>query len=112
MLHHMNLNPEPFEMIVNHEKCIELRLNDEKRRKIRTGDTIVFANTADPDQRIYARVTALYQYPSYEELFEHVFLTDCGYPDGISIAEAAKQMEEYYPAEKIRKYGVLGIRIE
>ena len=45
MTHQMQLQPEPFDMIKSDEKTIELRLYDEKRRKIRIGDEIVFTNT-------------------------------------------------------------------
>ena len=45
MIHKMNLNPEPFEMIRNDQKTIELRLNDEKRRMINVGDMIEFTQT-------------------------------------------------------------------
>ena len=45
MTHFMQLQPSPFEMIRNGTKTIELRLYDEKRRKIRIGDTISFTNT-------------------------------------------------------------------
>ena len=41
MKHYINLNPEPFEMIRSGKKTIELRLNDEKRKTISVGDTIV-----------------------------------------------------------------------
>ena len=33
-LHKMKLNAEPFDMIKQGEKTIELRLNDEKRRQV------------------------------------------------------------------------------
>ena len=45
MNHNMNLSPVPFEMIKSGQKTIELRLNDEKRQRIKTGDTIIFSNT-------------------------------------------------------------------
>ena len=38
----MKLDKEPFEKIKSGEKTIELSLYDEKRRKIREGDIIVF----------------------------------------------------------------------
>ncbi|MBQ1852397.1 MAG: ASCH domain-containing protein, partial [Lachnospiraceae bacterium] len=38
----MQLQPEPFDLIKSGAKTIELRLYDEKRRKIRIGDEIVF----------------------------------------------------------------------
>ena len=39
MIHYMNLNPQPFEMIAAGRKTIELRLLDEKRKQIQAGDT-------------------------------------------------------------------------
>ena len=45
MTHQMQLQPEPFSMIKSGVKTIELRLYDEKRRKIRIGDEILFTNT-------------------------------------------------------------------
>ena len=41
----MKLNASPFEMIKSGVKSIELRLYDEKRQKIKIGDTIIFTNT-------------------------------------------------------------------
>ena len=38
MEHTMNLNAHPFEMMRSGKKTIELRLYDEKRRKISVGD--------------------------------------------------------------------------
>ena len=42
MKHNMRLNHDPFVLIEKGSKTIELRLNDEKRSKIKVGDTIVF----------------------------------------------------------------------
>ena len=42
MTHIMRLNPLPFKMIASGEKTIELRLNDEKRRKLNRKDLITF----------------------------------------------------------------------
>ena len=35
MTHYMNLSPSPFSKIADGSKTIELRLNDEKRQKIK-----------------------------------------------------------------------------
>ena len=45
MTHNMQLKPEPFAMIKDGTKTIELRLYDEKRRNIKVGDRIVFTDT-------------------------------------------------------------------
>lgn len=38
----MKLKPKYYDFILNGTKRIEIRLNDEKRRKIKIGDTIRF----------------------------------------------------------------------
>ena len=43
--HSMKLKPLPFAAIQSGKKVLELRLNDEKRQKIKIGDTIVFTQT-------------------------------------------------------------------
>lgn len=45
MEHTMKLNPSPFSLIRDGVKTIELRLYDEKRRKIAPRDTIRFCNS-------------------------------------------------------------------
>ena len=41
----MNLHKAPFQMIKSGAKTIELRLYDEKRKKIKAGDIIEFLQT-------------------------------------------------------------------
>ena len=42
MTHEMKLQPKYFDYILNGTKRIEIRLNDEKRKKIKLGDKIKF----------------------------------------------------------------------
>lgn len=42
MIHNMRLHNEPFELIKNGTKTIELRLNDEKRSLIKENDFLSF----------------------------------------------------------------------
>ena len=42
MKHFMHLKAEPFDLIWNGQKTIELRLYDEKRRSVSVGDLIEF----------------------------------------------------------------------
>ena len=44
MKHYMHLNKEPFEKIKNGTKTIEMRVYDEKRRKMHKGDIIEIEN--------------------------------------------------------------------
>ena len=105
----MRLHKEPFELIKNGSKTIELRLYDEKRQMINLGDTITFENRSDGD-KIQVKVIALYIYPSFEELYKHFDKESLGYnKDDIA---NPKDMEKYYSIEEQNKYGVLGIEIK
>ncbi len=108
--HPMKLFPEPFAMIKSGEKTVELRLWDEKRRKIKTGDTILFTNTAD-GETLKARVLRLHRFDSFAKLYEELPLLQCGYT-GENVDDAkASDMDAYYSAEEQAKYGVVGIEI-
>ena len=80
MAHHMKLNPEPFFKIQNGTKTIELRLYDEKRQKIKTGDRIVFTNT-ETAETIEANVKDIFVFDSFDELYSALPLTECGYSE-------------------------------
>lgn len=106
----MKLTPEPFAKIISGVKTIELRLNDEKRKKISIGDTIEFTNTAD-GETISVKVAGLYKFSSFAELYKALPLERCGYlPEEISDAHP-DDMLAYYSAEKQKEYGVLGIEV-
>ncbi len=111
MHHEMSLRPTPFDMIAKGEKTYELRLNDEKRRLIRVGDTIAFTCTED-ERRIQTRVTSLHPFDSFGDLYAELPLTCCGYiPE--NVADASPQdMEAYYSPEKQAESGVLAIGVE
>ena len=111
MVIEMKLNKEPFDAIALGRKTIELRLYDEKRRKLNIGDEIIFTNLKDRSERLAVRIKALFRYETFEELFSEISLEKCGF-NGASPAEAAADMREYYSDKKIRQYGVLGIRME
>ena len=109
MVHTMNLNPSPFEMIRNGTKTIELRLYDEKRRKIGIGDTIVFTDTENNTETLEVKVVGLYIFDSFETLYDKLPLLKCGYDEQSINTASPKDMEAYYSEEQQRKYGVVGI---
>ena len=108
----MKLNSLPFEMIESGRKTIELRLYDEKRRKISVGDTIRFVLVDDESKELKATVKELYIFSSFEELYKTLPLTECGYTADTVKHASPKDMQEYYTSEQEKKYGVLGIKIE
>lgn len=111
MKHYMNLCPEPFEMIRLGKKTIELRLNDEKRKAIGVGDTIVFTNTQDNSRQISATVTALHKFKNFAELYSNLPLLKCGYTEKDINSAKPEDMNIYYSKELEEKYGALGIEL-
>lgn len=108
----MKLNPSPFNMIKSGAKTIELRLNDEKRQRIKIGDEIEFENTDDSIQVLNAKVMALHRFCSFDELYKALPLLKCGYTADDVINAHPSDMELYYSAEQQKKYGVVGIELE
>lgn len=105
----MRLHNGPFKLIKDGSKTIELRLNDEKRQMISSGDLITFENRSD-GEKIRVKVVGLHKYPSFEELYKHFDKVSMGYKED---EEAdPKDMEQYYSSEEQSKYGVVGIEVE
>ena len=112
MKHVMRLKTGPFTMMKSGEKTIELRLNDEKRQKIRVGDEITFIHTQNEAETLCCRVTALYPFPSFALLYQNLPINKFGYTMAELKTASPLDMDEYYAKEEQEKYGVLGIEIE
>ena len=107
----MKLNPSPFAMIKSGEKTIELRLFDEKRQKIKPGDTIVFTNNAT-GETLKASVKKLYRFENFRQLYAALPLLQCGYTEEDVCQAKPSDMEAYYSVDQQEKYGVVGIAID
>lgn len=108
MIYEMKLRNSPFNKIKNGNKTIELRLYDEKRKKILVGDYIVFTNI-DTLEKIKVQVTNLYLFDNFRELYSKIDNRLFGYNDNNG---NYKDMEDYYSKEEQDKYGVVGIEIK
>lgn len=111
MEHVMQLGPIPMKEIREGRKTIELRLYDEKRKLISVGDTIKFVSTDNPGDTLLVRAKELFVFDSFEELYNNLPLTECGYTEeNVSDADPA-DMEVYYSKERQSRYGVVGIKL-
>ena len=111
MAHKMNLNPEPFAMIRSGQKTIELRLNDEKRQKIKVGDRIEFTQT-ETGECLIVQIIAIHRFDTFAELYQKLPLLKCGYTKADIETAKPEDMDLYYTPEQQAKYGVLGIEIK
>lgn len=111
MTHTMKLNDDPFNKIASGRKTIELRLYDEKRQKIKTGDRIEFIKISNPSKKLMTEVTAVHPFPSFQALYDALPLEKCGY-SGEALKHASyRDMEQYYSQEEQAQYGVVGIEL-
>ncbi len=108
--HIMNLNEEPFKLIKQGTKTIELRLYDEKRQKISIGDCINFINMNNINEVLKVKVKQIYKYKNFKELYKNFDKISIGYKQ--DEIPNYKDMELYYTEDDIKKYGVVAIEIE
>ena len=111
MLHEMKLQEKYYDFILNGTKKIELRLNDEKRQKIKLGDKIRFLKEPELKEFFEVKVIGLLRYNSFQDMFKDYDISLLA-DKSMTKDELLNVLEEFYTKEKQEKYGVLGIRIE
>ena len=111
MQHEMNLALEPFDLIADGRKKIELRLYDDKRKQIKVGDEIQFICIEPPYKTLNAEVIGLHRYNSFEELYGDLDLMKCGYTEEDIDTANPEDMNVYYTKEQQEKCGVVGIEL-
>ncbi|MFA7169348.1 MAG: ASCH domain-containing protein [Candidatus Paceibacterota bacterium] len=110
MLHQMRLQPEPFERMKNGDKVLELRIYDEKRRKVGVGDEIEFSSMTNAEEKIRTEVIGLLLYKKFADLIEDLPAAYLGYEEDEKDYLKGSMYEIYTPEEE-QQCGVLGIRI-
>lgn len=108
----MRLTAAPFDKLRNGSKRIELRLYDEKRKKIKIGDTILFISLEDPNDTVLTRVLDIYVFASFGDLYRALPLEDLGYNKKDMAMASPKDMEQFYSLEEQAQYGVVGFRLD
>lgn len=82
MIHKMGIYGEYFQSIMEGEKKVEVRLNDEKRRKIKIGDMIEFIKVPQQDETLKVQVTGIRKYDTFKEMYETFLLKTSIVKDG------------------------------
>ena len=107
----MKLQEKYYNYILTGTKRIEIRLYDEKRQKIKIGDTIKFLKEQNLDESFKAKVIGLLRYGNFSDLFKDFDISILA-DKNISKDDLIKTLETFYPKDKQKEYGVIGIRIE
>lgn len=111
MIHQMGLYGEYFNSIKEGKKTVEVRLNDEKRRKIRIGDTLEFIKVPEQDETIKVQVTNLKTYNTFQAMYEDIPFQDFDC-EGWSMKEMIEGTYEIYSPEQEKEWGTLAIKIK
>ena len=90
-------------------KKIELRINDEKRQKLKIGDIIDFKLEPERNKVIKTRIVNLTKYTNFTEAVDSIPVL---YLTSESKESYLKDLSQYYNDEEQTKYGVLAIEIE
>ncbi len=109
MIHQMKLKNDPFERIKSGKKIIEIRLYDEKRRKIKENDYIEFTNLEN-GELIKVKVIKLHLFNTFKELFDNFDNSYFGHDKNEEISY--ERMYDYYTREEEKELGVVGIEIK
>lgn len=106
----MSLYNDPFESILRGNKVYEVRLNDEKRRNIKIGDSIEFKKVSGNEETICVQVVELRTYATFKDMYVDIPapLLDC---EGWSIERMLEETYDIYTKEQEKKWGTLAIKI-
>ena len=105
----MSLCPEYYEMVRSGEKDIELRLYDEKRRRMRNGDMLLIYNAQNRNNYIRAKIVHLHIAKSFADLAAKISMPRTGLA---SLGALMATISKFYAPDIESKYGIVGIELE
>ncbi len=105
----IHLYKDIFENVKHGTKKVEVRVNDEKRRRLKVGDKITFLLRPDDVESIDAIVEDLIYYKTFEDLVEDYSEEEL-YSSEYTKEEFLTLLKKFYSDEEIEKYGTVAIR--
>lgn len=99
MVHQMALYEEYFKAFKERKKTVEVRLYDEKRRKIKVGDTIKFIQVPERNETLQVIVTELKSYETFQAMYEDIPFKDFDC-EGWTMEEMMDGTYEIYTSEQ------------
>lgn len=109
LMHKLNVKEKYYNMLKSGTKTIELRLFDEKRKRIEVGDIIEFSNNSDADDKFMAQVINLHKAINFVELCKNINCRNAGFASNDELIDV---LEEFYSKDRQREFGVVGIEIQ
>ena len=107
----IHLDSDIFDIVKNNSKDVEIRVNDEKRRKLKVGDTLVFLKRPDDDEELRATITDLVYFNNFLEVVDNYPMKRI-YLDEYTKEDFINLISRFYSEEEVNKYGVVAIEFE
>ena len=107
----VHLHPEVFEIVLQGDKDVEVRVNDEKRRNLNVGDTLVFLKRDNEEEKLIAKVTNLVYFNSFLEITNYYDMKRI-YLEETTKDEYINLMKKFYSDEEVKEYGVVAIEFK
>lgn len=107
----VHLHPEIFDIVKDGVKDVEVRLNDEKRKQLKVGDTLVFLKRPDEKEMVSAIVKNLVYFSNFLEVTDFYDMKRI-YLEGTKIEDYLSLMRKFYSDEEVSKDGVVAIEFE
>lgn len=103
----MHLESKIFNLVNSNIKDIEVRINDEKRRKLKIGDIITFNDRCNNDI-IDVKIINLEYFSSFNECINNYDLKRL-YNDKITKEEFLNLLYKFYTKDDEKEHGVVAI---
>lgn len=104
-----HLHPDIFLLVKDGKKDVEVRLNDEKRQKLKVGDKLVFLKRPDEVEKVEAVVEELKYFNNFFEVADYYTMERIHRPE-LTKDEYVNDMQRFYSEEEQNKYGVVCIK--
>lgn len=111
MIYEMKVQEVYFNKIKSGQKIYEVRLFDDKRRKLKVGDFILFQNFNDLNQTVKVKIENLINFKSFKEMANSILNKDLGL-ENENIERIVEIYHQFYSVEDEKKFGVLAIKIK
>ncbi len=107
----MHLSHDAFTRILTGTKNVEVRLLDQRRKKLVIGDTLLFVDKENYTQMVSAEIVGLQRFSSFAELFEVYGPKDFGHSETMTSEEFVARLHNIYYYRDEERLGVIAIKL-
>ena len=111
MEYKMGLQEKYYNNMKYGSKKIEIRIYDDKRRKLNIGDTIYFMLEPERNEKLETKIVGLTVYKDFNDALNNISIEDLSDKND-SKEEYLNDLNKFYSKEEQEEYGVLAIEIE